>query len=104
MSRVMISSFPCSSVTENATCTGSSGEFCLVKWTSFTFRVSCSCACNGISLSGPWLGTDGDSRKQPECTQPQIQSTQQKIVDIEGCDSKQKRYHQIVSSKARLPQ
>src|SRR5437667_8089739 len=44
----MISSLPCSSVTENATCTGSSGEFCLVKWTSFTLRVSCSCDCSGI--------------------------------------------------------
>src|SRR6266568_6474847 len=45
----MISSFPCSSITENATCTGSSGEFCFVKWTSFTLRVSCSCDCTGMS-------------------------------------------------------
>src|ERR1700722_5390171 len=31
----MISSFPCSSTTENASCTGSSGEFCLVRERAF---------------------------------------------------------------------
>src|SRR5215475_12748676 len=47
----MISSLPCSSTTEKATCTGSSGEFCLVKWTNFTLRVSCSGGCIGIVFS-----------------------------------------------------
>src|SRR5438874_11485691 len=80
----MISSFPCSSVTENATCKGSSGEFCLVKWTSFTLSVSCSWACTGIN-SPPRLNClrFANPKKYAEFAQAQIQSTQEESVDIE---------------------
>src|SRR5438309_11785795 len=85
----MISSFPWSSTTENATCTGSSGEFCLVKWTSFTLRVSCSGVCGAMCESllvfKFFLGTGGHVKRYPEHAQPIIQSTLKKLVDIGSC-------------------
>src|SRR6266571_2096906 len=90
----MISSLPCSSVTENATCTGSSGEFCFVKWTSFTLRVSCSCDCSGIlSLLVPrwdrlksYGATRADSTGKSEWTAKTVEIVSSRNIFVRVCE------------------